>query len=62
MEADTLICSLASGVKKWTMSIPVQKDDTDMVLIEPVRTDIPALLAYIEELEIKLNISETTKS
>lgn len=46
--ADRLVCDLASGKKKWNMCVPPQKDDTDMVLIEPVRTDMPALLSALE--------------
>lgn len=42
--ADSLICDLASGRKKWNMCIPPQADDTDMVLIELPRTTLPLLV------------------
>lgn len=46
--ADRLVCDLASGKKKWNMCVPPQKDDTDMVLIEPVRSDNPKLIEVVE--------------
>ena len=46
--ADRLVCDLASGKKKWNMCVPPQSDDTDMILITPVREDIPTLLAMVE--------------
>lgn len=48
---DELVCKLASGKEKWSMSIPPQDFDTDMMLIRPVRDYIPELLGYIKNLQ-----------
>jgi len=47
-----LLC-LSRG-KKWTMSIPIRKDDTDIVLADSFR-DIPTLVAEIERLQRELH-------
>jgi hypothetical protein len=49
------ICDLAAGKKKWTMCIPVEPDDSDMVLQAPL-DDIPALLTLVREQRDELEI------
>ncbi len=65
--ADELICNLAKNLNKWSMSIPPQDFDTDMILIRQVRTHIPILISNInklkaehEKLKIKLEQLEGT--
>ena len=45
--ADRLVCDLASGKKKWNMCIPAQEDDTDFVLVNPLR-EMPLLISALE--------------
>lgn len=47
------ICELASGKRKWQMSIPVHEDDSDMVLQAPL-DDLNAALDHIERLSSAL--------
>jgi hypothetical protein len=49
--ADKAICAVAQNANHFRMSVPPQPDDTDMLVTGLAREDVPALIAYIEELE-----------
>ena len=49
---------LCLSQKKWTMSIPVREDDSDITLANSLR-DVPALIAEIEQL---LNVIEQLRA
>lgn len=49
-EARQWVVDLAAGRRKWRMCIPVQPDDTDVVLIKLYKNMLAAL-TRIEELE-----------
>ncbi len=42
--ADDEVCALAEGKRKWTMSIPVQSTDSDILISDALRK-IPHLIA-----------------
>lgn len=44
------ICDLASGKRRWTMCVPVQQDDSDMILQAPL-DDLSYLLKLVASLE-----------
>lgn len=44
---------LCAGEREWTMSIPVQRDDSDIVIANAL-DDTVALLAYARSLEAQL--------
>jgi hypothetical protein len=51
---DRLACDLASGKKKWQMCVPPQSDDSDMMIVNLARTDVPYLLALARSLEAEV--------
>ena len=51
--ADDEICRVAADLKRFRMSIPPQPDDTDSLIVQVCRDDVPRLLAYIRLLEAK---------
>lgn len=48
------ICGLANGKRKWTMCVPPEPDDSDMVLQAPL-DDIAHLLKLTEKLITQRN-------
>lgn len=53
-KADKHVCDLASGKKRWNMTIPPQKDDSDILLSDAIRLNsrliksLELALYYIE--------------
>lgn len=45
-----ILSELCKGTHRWTMCVPVQQTDSDIVLSEPLR-DVPRLLSTIRHLQ-----------
>jgi hypothetical protein len=59
-KAQQELFALCKG-KKFVMSIPPMKDDTDMLIGDSLH-DIPSLLEYIEKLEAVVNITREARA
>jgi hypothetical protein len=53
-EAFRHVCDLAAGRKKWRMCVPVNPDDSDVVLGKSTGTDIPALCDTVDTLRARV--------
>lgn len=56
VEADRHVCEIAEhGDKRWRMSIPPQPDDSDMLLVELTRMDVPRLVAMVDKMRAAID-------
>ena len=47
-KANDMVDRLCGDPSRWTLSVPVRDDDSDVILTQVTDTDLPALLAAVE--------------